>query len=584
MPAARTTGIAVSALSDENDCKQVRRAGDAAANVPPYDQGGNIVLNGLMMDRPLLISSIITYAAEVHGTAELVSADAQGHVTRSTYAEILPRISRLAHALRTLGIRPGDRIATLAFNNQRHFELYYAISGIGAVCHTINPRLFPEQLAYIVKHASDRVLFFDGVTAGIVRQMRAQWPADLRYVAMEDEPATSAIGDIPGLLCYEALLADHPPAMSWPELDEKTASGLCYTSGTTGEPKGALYSHRSTLLHAFGLAMSASKLHGQGKRLLPIVPLFHVNAWGTPYSAPLTGTSMIMPGPRLDGASLFDLMDREGVTGSLGVPTVWRGLLTEIEKRGRKPKDLTLAIIGGSACPRSMIEALENVGVEVNHAWGMTEMSPVGTCGQLSPEQAALPAEEKFALQETQGHRMYGVELKLVGDRGERLPHDGRAVGELLIRGPTIASGYFENPEASAKLLDSDGWLRTGDMARIYPSGFMQIVDRTKDLIKSGGEWISSVDLENIATAFPGVAIAAVIGIPDAKWDERPLLVVQPVSGATPSKESLLAFMATKIAKWQVPDDVVFMDSVPLTATGKISKLHLREVIARLRA
>lgn len=538
------------------------------------------MLKGLMMNRPLLISSIMSYAAEVHGAAEVVSVDMQGQVTRTTYAALAPRISRLAHALRALGVRPGDRVATLAFNNQRHLELYYAISGIGAVCHTINPRLFPEQLAYVVKHASDRVLFFESATAGLVKQMRAQWPADLKYVAMEDERATAAIESIPGLNCYEDLLAGQPSEIHWPEFDENTACGLCYTSGTTGEPKGALYSHRSTLLHAFGIALAASKLHGQDKRLLPIVPLFHVNAWGTPYSAPLTGTSLIMPGPRLDGASLFDLMDNEGVTGSLGVPTVWRGLLTEIQKRGRKPKHLAVAIIGGSACPRSMIEALEEVGVEVNHAWGMTEMSPVGTCGQLSPQQTALSSQDRLALKETQGRAMFGVELKIVDADGTRLPRDGKAVGELLARGPSVSSGYFDNAAASGKLLDTDGWLRTGDMARIFPDGFMQIVDRTKDLIKSGGEWISSVDLENIATAFPGVAIAAVIGIPDPKWDERPLLVVQPAQDAKPSKEELLAFMATKVAKWQVPDDVVFIENLPLTATGKISKLQLRETVA----
>lgn len=541
------------------------------------------MLNGLMMNRPLLISSIIEYAAEVHGAAEIVSADAQGGILRTTFSETLPRIARLAHALRALGIRTGDRVATLAFNSHRHFELYYAISGIGAVCHTINPRLFPDQLAYIVRHAGDRVLFFEGVTAPIVKQMRPQWPADLKYVAMENTAGTAAIDGIPGLLSYEELLAGHSSSIEWPELDENSAAGLCYTSGTTGEPKGVLYSHRSSLLHAFGVALAASKLHGQDKRLLPIVPLFHVNAWGTPYSAPLTGTSIIMPGPRLDGASLFDLMDSESVTGSLGVPTVWRGLLNEIEKRGRKPKALSLAIIGGSACPRSMIEALEKFGVEVNHAWGMTEMSPVGTCGQLSPREAALPEGDRLTLQETQGRRMYGVDLKIVDADGTRLPHDGKAVGELLVRGSAVASAYFDNAAASAKLIDSEGWMRTGDMARILPNGFMQIVDRTKDLIKSGGEWISSVDLENIATAYPGVAIAAVIGVPDPKWDERPLLIVQPAQGAKPAKEDLLAFMATKVAKWQVPDDVVFMDSVPLTATGKISKLQLRESIAKSR-
>ncbi len=541
------------------------------------------MLAGLMMNRPLSISSIIDYAAEVHGDTEIVSANAHGEIARTTYAATLPRIARLAHGLRALGIKPGDRVATLAFNSTRHFELYYAISGIGAVCHTINPRLFPEQLEYIVRHADDRVLFFGGVVADLVRKMRLIWPAGLKYVAMEDARATAAIEGIPGLLAYEDLLAGQPDTIQWPVFDENTAAGLCYTSGTTGEPKGALYSHRSTLLHAFAMALSTSKLHGQGKRLLPIVPLFHVNAWGMPYTAPLTGTALVMPGPRLDGASLFDLMDREGVTGSLGVPTVWRGLLTEIEKRGRKPKALSLAIIGGSACPRSMIAEIERAGIEVNHAWGMTEMSPVGTCGQLGPREDALPAEQRLNLKEMQGRRMFGVELRIVGDDGGAKPHDGKAFGELCVRGPAIAAAYFDNPQASAKLIDGDGWMRTGDVARIRPDGFMQIVDRAKDLVKSGGEWISSVDLENIASAYPGVALAAVIGIPDPKWDERPLLVVQAASGAKLEKDALLAFMASKVAKWQVPDDVVFLDALPLTATGKISKLQLREIVARMR-
>ena len=542
------------------------------------------MLKGLMMDRPLLISSLIEFAADTHGKAEIVSANAHGEIHRYTYADAAKRIARLAHALTTLGIKPGDRVATLAFNSYRHFELYYAISGIGAVCHTINPRLFPEQLEYIVRHADDRILFFGGVVADLVRKMRPQWPADLRFVAMEDAKSTAAIEGIPGLMAYEELLADRPDHMEWPEFDENTAAGLCYTSGTTGEPKGALYSHRSTLLHAFGTALATTKLHGLGKRILPIVPLFHVNAWGMPYTAALTGTSLIMPGPRLDGASLFDLMDREGVTGSLGVPTVWRGLLTEIDKRGRKPTALSLAIIGGSACPRSMIEELERAGIEVNHAWGMTEMSPVGTCGQLDPVEDALPAGQRLALKEMQGRRMFGVELKIVDENGTRMAHDGQSVGELCVRGPAIAAAYFKNEDASSRLLEPEGWMRTGDMARIHPNGFMQIVDRAKDLVKSGGEWISSVDLESIATGFPGVALAAVIGIPDPKWDERPLLVVQAASGAKVAKEGLLAFMATKVAKWQVPDDVVFLDSLPLTATGKISKLQLREIIAKLSA
>ncbi len=376
------------------------------------------MLQGLMMDRPLSISSVIEFAADVHADTEIVSANAHGEIHRYTYADARPRIARLANALIRLGIKPGDRVATLAFNSYRHFELYYAISGIGAVCHTINPRLFQDQLTYIVKHADDRVLFFGGVVADLVRAMKPRWPDHLRYIAMEDEAGTARIDGIDGLMSYEALLAAEPERVEWPEFHENTACGLCYTSGTTGEPKGVLYSHRSNILHAFSTIASTQRIHGIGRRMLPIVPLFHVNAWGTPYSAPLTGTALIMPGPRLDGASLFDLMDREGVTGSMGVPTVWRGLIEEMKKRGRKPKALEVALIGGSATPRIMLDELErDFGVLVEQGWGMTELSPVGTLGQLEPSMVDTPEPRRAQMKLAAGRRMWGFDMKIVGLR-----------------------------------------------------------------------------------------------------------------------------------------------------------------------
>ncbi|MFO1172234.1 MAG: long-chain-fatty-acid--CoA ligase [Hyphomicrobiaceae bacterium] len=533
------------------------------------------MLNGLMMERPLLISDIIRYAADVHPDGEVVSAAVEGGIHRYTYRDSLARISQLAHALRAQGIGPGDRVATLAWNGYRHFELYYAISGIGAVCHTINPRLFPEQIIYITHHAKDKVLFTDLTFVPLIEKLRDKLPKDMRTVVMTDRAHMPVTGDH---LCYEDMLAGQPADYDWPTFDERTASGLCYTSGTTGEPKGALYTHRSSFLHSFGVLVPNRSSFGPGIKVLPVVPLFHVNAWGLPYSSPMSGTTLVFPGAKLDGASLFDLMDGEGVDASWGVPTVWQGLLAEMVKRGRGPKGLKMIFIGGSAAPLPLIQAFErDFGVEMMHGWGMTEMSPVGTCSQMSPAEKRLPPEEQWKLKQSQGRRLYGVDLKILDENGNRLPHDGKASGELHVRGNTVISGYFENEKASREAFDKEGWFRTGDIATISPSGRLMIVDRSKDLIKSGGEWISSIDVENAAMACPGVATCAVIGIAHPKWDERPLLVVVAKEGQTADKQAILDVLATKIAKWQVPDDVVFVQALPLTATGKVSKKDLRD-------
>lgn len=535
------------------------------------------MLKGMMMDRPLTIPLAIEYAAELHGDSAIVSVRIEGDIHRTTYRETLPRIVQLAHGLRALGVTEGDRIATLAWNGYRHLELYYAIGGIGAVCHTINPRLFPEQLTYIVNHARDRVLFFDINLAPLVAKMRPHWPETLIYVALCDKAHLPQGEGLEGVIAYEDLLAGQPSTITWPDLDENAACALCYTSGTTGEPKGALYSHRSTILHALFAQVSGMKSFAPGRSVLPVVPLFHVNAWGLPYAAPISGTALVMPGAKLDGASLFDLMDAEKVSSSWGVPTVWLGLLAEIEKRGRKPAHLQEMVVGGSAAPRALIESFEKMGVEVNHAWGMTEMSPIGTIGSLTLADLARPLQERIDVKARQGRRMFGVDLKIVDEAGNRLPHDGEAFGELFVRGAAVISGYYENPEASAKAFDKEGWFGTGDVAKITPDGYLVIVDRTKDLVKSGGEWISSIDVENAAMAHPGIAACAVIGIPHPKWQERPLMIVVPAAGAKPEKDAILETLGKAIAKWQLPDDIVFIDQLPLTATGKVSKLTLRK-------
>lgn len=531
---------------------------------------------GSMMNIPLNIADILKYAAEIHPTGEIVSVRTEGDIHRTTYRETLGRVSQLAHALRGQGVEVGDRIATLAWNGYRHFELYYAISGSGAVCHTINPRLSAEQMTYIVTHAEDTMLFVDTTFVPLVAALRAQWPAGLKVVVMTDR-AHMPEGDY---LCYEDLLEGQPESFDWPVLDENTASGLCYTSGTTGNPKGTLYSHRSTVLHAFMEAVGLPDVLQPGRAILPVVPLFHVNAWGLPYAAPLTGASLVFPGGALDGESLFKLMESENVYSAWGVPTVWLGLQGEIAKQGRLPKGLADVVVGGSAAPASMIRFFEENDVNVCHAWGMTEMSPIGTTGNLPPHLEHLPLDEKLKIKSKQGRRTCLVELKILDEDGQRLPHDGVAAGELFVRGPAITAGYFKNDEANQNAFDSEGWFGTGDVATIDANGYLNITDRAKDLIKSGGEWISSLDLENTVMAHPKVANCAVIAIAHPKWDERPLLVVVPSPDGKPEVSELMGMLDEHFAKWQLPDDVVFVDELPLTATGKVSKLSLRKQFA----
>jgi fatty-acyl-CoA synthase len=539
------------------------------------------MLRGLMMDRPLLISSVIDFAAEVYPDVEVVSQTVEGGLHRYGYAQARERIGRLANALIGLGVKPGDRVATLAWNGYRHFELYYAISGIGAICHTINPRLFPEQITYIANHAGDTALFFDLTFLPLVEKLAPALKPIKTYVAMTDREHMPANGKLPGLLCYEGLLAEMPSEFEWPEFDENAASALCYTSGTSGEPKGVLYSNRSTLLHTFFVIAAHPHSFAHNRKILPVVPLFHANAWGLPYVTPLTGCPFILPGAKLDGPTLYDLMESEGVQSGWGVPTVWLGLLEEFKKRGRKPKNLDQILTGGSAMPQAMIDTFSrDYDIEVIHGWGMTEMSPVGTLTLFRPEERRLPALERAALSARQGRRMFGVDLKIIDEKGKRAPRDGESSGELFVRGPAIVSGYYNNEEATAKQIDAEGWFATGDVAKITPDGWLLIVDRTKDLVKSGGEWISSIDVENAALACKGVGNCAVIGVPHPKWNERPLLIVVKAPGAEPTKAEILDVLAAKIAKWQMPDDVVFVDALPMTATGKISKKDLRAKFA----
>ncbi|SDO09507.1 fatty-acyl-CoA synthase [Lutimaribacter pacificus] len=535
-------------------------------------------MKGMMQHRPLLISDILEYAAEAHPRCEIVSVRTEGDIHRQTYPETLKRVYRLANALKGIGVEPGDRVATLAWNGYRHFELYYAISGQGAVCHTINPRLSAEQLIYIVNHAEDKVLFLDTTFVPIIEGVKDQLPPDLRYVVMTDRAHMPENGF--DALCYEDLLAEQPDSFDWPEFDETTAAALCYTSGTTGNPKGALYSHRSTVLHALMLGLIMGSSIPQEAKVLPVVPLFHVNAWGIPYASPLLGHSLVMPGGALDGENLFRLMDSEGVFSAWGVPTVWMGLLGEIQKQGRKPEGFSDVVVGGSAAPRKMIETFEKMGVHVGHAWGMTEMSPIGTHGNMPKWIKDLPFDRMIDMKAQQGRRAFGVDLKIVGDDGQRQPHDGKAVGELFVRGNSIVSGYFKNEEASAKAMDAEGWFGTGDIASIDENGILNIQDRSKDLIKSGGEWISSIDLENAAMSHPGIASCAAIAMPHPKWDERPVLVAVAAEGDKPSLDDLHRHMSEHFAKWQLPDDVIWTDALPLTATGKVSKLTLRQQFA----
>ena len=533
------------------------------------------MLKGLMMEAPLSLIDVLDYGARIHRKAEIVSVTVEGGLHRQSYARTLERVARLAHGLVALGVKPGDRVATLAWNGYRHLELYYAIAGIGAVCHTINPRLPADQMAYIVNHADDSLLFFDTTFAPLVSGLRDQFPEHTRYVAMTDR---AHMPDGQDLLCYEDLLDGQPDHYDWPELDENTACALCYTSGTTGAPKGALYSHRSCLLQAMFTMVCASGSFPVGDRVLPVVPMFHVNAWGLPYMAPLAGASLIMPGPALDGDSLFRLMDEESVDSAWGVPTVWLNLLAHLRDSGEQVESLTRVVVGGSACPLSVMEEFDTYGVDTRHAWGMTEMSPLGTTNHAGGHRELYSPEQFAEMRTNVGTPIWGVEIKITDDDNNELPWDGEAFGALKVRGPWICSSYFKLDGSDAHA--EEGWFETGDVATVTPDGFVSITDRTKDVIKSGGEWISSIEVENVATGHPQVAEAAVIGRIHEKWGERPLLIVVKAPGEEPSPDELKTDLDGKIAKWWIPDDVQFIEDMPHTATGKIQKTALRDMFA----
>ena len=531
-------------------------------------------MHGQMQNLPLLISSLIRHADRNHADTEIVSRETTGGIHRYTYRDAHRRSRQLARALISLGIKPADRVATLAWNNYRHFELYYGVSGMGAILNTVNPRLFPEQIAYILNHADDSFVFFDLTFLKLVEGVAPHCKGVKAWVALSDR---AHMPESPlDLLCYEELVNAHSDDYEWPEFDENTASSLCYTSGTTGNPKGALYSHRSTVLHAYGSALPDALNLSARDTVLPVVPLFHVNAWGLPYACALAGAKLVMPGPQLDGPSLHELFEAEKVTVSAGVPTIWLGLLQHLQGQGLKLSTVKRLVIGGSAAPPAMIRAFdEQYGITVLHAWGMTEMSPLGTVNTPKGKHLDLSAAERDKLRLNQGRPIFGVDMKIVDDEGKELPRDGKAFGDLLVRGPWIVSGYFKGE--GGNVLREGGWFPTGDVATLDADGYMQITDRSKDVIKSGGEWISSIDLENTAIAHPAVAEAAVIGVAHPKWDERPLLIVVKKAGQEVTREQLLDFMRDKIAKWWLPDDVVFVDSLPHTATGKLLKTRLRE-------
>lgn len=533
-------------------------------------------LMGHMMSQPLLISNLIKHADRYYPHTEIVSRRVEGDIHRYTYRDCHRRSRQLANALKNLGVKMGERVATLAWNGYRHLEAYYAVSGSGAVLHTINPRLHPEQIAYIANHAEDQYLFFDMTFLPVIEAVAAHCntiKGFIMFCARDRMPAETKISN---LLCYEDLIDKSSDEYDWPLFDENSASSLCYTSGTTGNPKGALYSHRSTMLHSYASALPDALNVSARDVVLPVVPMFHVNAWGLPYSVPLTGAKLVFPGPALDGKSIYELFEQEKVTFSAGVPTVWLGLLTYVAQNKLKFSSFKRTVIGGSACPPAMMKTFrEEYGVEVVHAWGMTEMSPLGTSCTLLASHDALPAAERQAILEKQGRVIFGVDMKIVDDAGKELPWDGKTYGNLLVKGPWIIDSYFKNEGGDVL---EDGWFPTGDVAVIDAEGYMQITDRSKDVIKSGGEWIGTIDLENIAVSHPSVLQAACIGVYHPKWDERPLLVVVKKPNMDVTKEELIQFYEGKIAKWWTPDDVVFTDALPLGATGKILKNKIRDI------
>ncbi|HEY0878581.1 MAG TPA: 3-(methylthio)propionyl-CoA ligase [Zeimonas sp.] len=543
-------------------------------------------MQGLMMDMPLLVSNILQHAARHFGETEIVSRRVEGDLHRYTYADCERRSRKLADAFVRQGVGIGDRVATLAWNGYRHMELYYAVGGMGAVIHTLNPRLHPQQIAWIINHAGDVHLAFDLTFLPIVEAIAEHCPNVRSWIAMCDADRQPASAKVANLVNYESLLEQGSDDYEWPQLDERSAVGLCYTSGTTGNPKGAMYTHRSTVLHAYGSALPDAMGASSRDSILPVVPMFHVNAWGIPYSAPLVGAKLVFPGAQLDGKSLYELFEAEGVTYSAGVPTVWLGLLQHLKQAGVKFSTLKRTVIGGSACPPAMIRTFrEEYDVEVIHAWGMTEMSPLGTLCKLQNKHLKLPEEAQRKLLEKQGHVIFGVDMKIVDDEDNELPWDGETFGNLMVRGPWVVKEYFRGEGGDPLHYDADGrgWFPTGDVATIDADGYMQITDRSKDVIKSGGEWISSIELENLALAHPAVANAAVIGVPHPKWDERPLLVVVKRPDAQVTREELIAHYEGKVAKWWTPDDVQFVEQIPLGATGKVLKTKLREQFADYR-
>ncbi|MGD9914681.1 MAG: fatty-acid--CoA ligase [Rhizobiaceae bacterium] len=532
-------------------------------------------MQGLMQQWPLLCHKILDHAARQHGGREMVSRSVEGPIVRTNYRDIRTRALKVAQRLERDGFAEGDRIATLAWNTARHIEAWYGIMGIGAVYHTLNPRLFPEQIAWIVNHAEDKAIFVDLTFFPLVEKLAPVLKSVRKVIVLTDAahmPQTA----LANAVAYEEWIAEVDGNFRWKELDENAAAGMCYTSGTTGDPKGVLYSHRSNVLHAMLAALPDSMGISSRDVILPVVPMFHANAWGLGQSALMIGAKMVMPGGKMDGASIFELLDSEKVTFSAAVPTVWLMLLQHLEATGNKLPHLKKVVIGGSACPRVIMQKFQDdYAVEVLHAWGMTEMSPLGTLGSAKPEFAGLEGDARLDMQQKQGHAPFGVEMKITDDDDQERPWDGKTFGRLKVRGPSVARAYYGG--AGADQFDAEGWFDTGDVAHIDEHGYMQITDRAKDVIKSGGEWISTIDLENLAVGHPDVAEAAVIGIAHPRWDERPLLVIVKKPGKEPSKEEILAFMNGKIAKWWMPDDVAFVGEIPHTATGKIQKSTLRE-------
>ncbi len=536
---------------------------------------------GLMQQWPLLCHKILDHAARQHGGREIVSRSVEGPIVRTTYVELRQRALRVAQRLDRDGFEKGDRIATLGWNTARHMEAWYGAMGMGGVYHTLNPRLFPEQIAWIMNHAEDRCLFVDITFMPLVEKIAPTVPSLHKIIVLTDAahmPETS----LPNVVAYEDWLAEADGDFQWVALDENEAAGMCYTSGTTGDPKGVVYSHRSNVLHAMMACMPDAMGLSARDVVLPVVPMFHANAWGLAQSAPIAGAKLVMPGGKMDGASIYELLSTEKVSFTAAVPTVWLMLLQYLEETGKDLPDLQRVVIGGSACPRAMTEKFEkNYGVEVIHAWGMTEMSPLGSLATFKPEYGALEGEARLDIKQKQGHAPFGVEMKVTDDENRELPWDGKTFGRLKVRGPAVASSYYGG--AGADQFDEEGWFDTGDVAHIDAHGYMQITDRAKDVIKSGGEWISTIDLENLAVGHPDIAEAAVIGVAHPKWDERPLLVVVAKPGKQPRKEDILEYMSGKCAKWWLPDDVAFVQEIPHTATGKIQKTTLRDQFREYR-